>query len=128
MLADEGLPVEEFPQSPARMTPATQRFGEAVLNKALTHSGDPDLARHVGNAVVKNDSPGHRIVKEHRDSTRRIDLAAVAAVMAYAAASAVETGRRSLCSTEIVARAGAPASTPAFHLSGRSRVDPFCRQ
>jgi phage terminase large subunit-like protein len=30
MLADEGLPVEEFPQSPARMTPATQRFGEVV--------------------------------------------------------------------------------------------------
>jgi phage terminase large subunit-like protein len=85
------LPVEEFPQSPARMTPATQRFGEAVLNKALTHSGDPDLARHVGNVVVKNDSRGHRIVKEHRDSTRRIDLA-VAAVMAYAAASTVETG------------------------------------
>jgi phage terminase large subunit-like protein len=41
--------------------------------------------------VVKNDSRGHRIVKEHKDSTRRIDLA-VAAVMAYATASAVETG------------------------------------
>ena len=91
LLADEGLPVEEFPQSPQRMTPATQRFGEAVLNRALTHSGDPDLARHVGNAVVKNDSRGHRIVKEHRDSTRRIDLA-VAAVMAFAAASTVQPG------------------------------------
>jgi hypothetical protein len=32
--------------------------------------------------VVKNESLGHRIVKEHKDSTRRIDLA-VAAVMAY---------------------------------------------
>jgi phage terminase large subunit-like protein len=85
MLADEGLPVEEFPQSPQRMTPATQRFGEAVFNRALTHSGDPDLARHVGNAVVRNDSRGHRIVKEHKDSTRRIDLA-VAAVMAHARA------------------------------------------
>jgi phage terminase large subunit-like protein len=85
LLADEGLPVEEFPQSPPRMTPATQRFGEAVLNRALTHSGDPDLTRHVGNAVVRNDSRGHRIVKEHKDSTRRIDLA-VAAVMAYARA------------------------------------------
>jgi hypothetical protein len=41
--------------------------------------------------VVKNDSLGHRIVKEHKESTRRIELA-VAAVMAYAAASAVETG------------------------------------
>lgn len=85
LLADEGLPVEEFPQSPARMTPATQRFGEAVFNRALTHSGDPDLARHVGNAVVRNDSRGHRIVKEHKDSTRRIDLA-VAMVMAHARA------------------------------------------
>jgi phage terminase large subunit-like protein len=91
LLADEGLPVEEFPQSPQRMTPATQRFGEAVLNRALTHSGHPDLARHVGNAVVKNDSRGHRIVKEHKDSTRRIDLA-VAAVMAHAAASTAEPG------------------------------------
>jgi phage terminase large subunit-like protein len=85
LLADDGLPVEEFPQSPQRMTPATQRFGEAVFNRALTHSGDPDLARHVGNAVVRNDSRGHRIVKEHKDSTRRIDLA-VAAVMAHARA------------------------------------------
>jgi hypothetical protein len=41
----------------------------------LTHSGHPDLARHVGNAVVKNDSRGHRIVKEHKDSARPIDLA-----------------------------------------------------
>ena len=38
----------------------------------------------------RNDSRGHRIVKEHKDSTRRIDLA-VAAVMAFAA-STVETG------------------------------------
>jgi phage terminase large subunit-like protein len=90
LLADEGLPVEEFPQSPQRMTPATQRFGGAVLNRTLTHSGDPDLARHVGNAVVKNDSRGHRIVKEHKDSTRRTDLA-VAAVMALDRASQVVT-------------------------------------
>ena len=91
LLADEGLPVEEFPQSAQRMTPATQRFGEAVLNRALTHSGHPDLARHVGNAIVKNDSRGHRIVKEHKDSTRRIDLA-VAAVMAFAAAYTAAPG------------------------------------
>jgi hypothetical protein len=36
-------------------------------------------------------TPGHRIVKEHKDSTRRIDLA-VAAVMAFAAASVMERG------------------------------------
>jgi phage terminase large subunit-like protein len=89
-LADEGLPVEEFPQSPARMTPATQRFGEVV--EPGTHPfRDPDLARHVGNTVVRNDSRGHRIVKEHKDSMPRIDLA-VAAVMAFAVASATDPG------------------------------------
>ena len=87
LLAAEGLPVEEFPRSPPRMTPATQRFAEAVLNGTLTHSGNPDLARHVGNAVVKVDTRGTRIVKEHKDSKLRIDLA-VAAVMAFAVAAA----------------------------------------
>jgi phage terminase large subunit-like protein len=67
------------------MTPATQRFAEAVLNQTLTHSGNPDLTRHIGNAVVKVDSRGTRIHKEHKHSTRRIDLA-VAAVMAHARA------------------------------------------
>jgi hypothetical protein len=64
---------------------------EIVLNRALTHRGDPDLARHVGNAVVRNDSRGHRIVKEHRDSTRRIDLA-VAAAMPFSVGSTTEPG------------------------------------
>lgn len=81
VLEAEGLPVVEFPQSPQRMTPATTRFYEAVTNKALTQSGDPRLARHVGNAVVKTDSRGTRIYKETRNSPRRIDLT-VAAVMA----------------------------------------------
>ena len=64
------------------MTPASQRFGEAVLNQTLTHSGHPGLTAHVLNATVKAaDSRGVRLSKEHRDSTRRIDLA-VAAVMA----------------------------------------------
>lgn len=86
VLESEGLPVVEFPQSPQRMTPATTRFFEAVMNRELHHSGDPRLARHVGNAVVKTDSRGTRIYKETRGSPRRIDLA-VAAVMAAARAS-----------------------------------------
>lgn len=81
VLEGEGLPVVEFPQSPARMTPATTRFYEAVVNKDLTHDGDPRLSRHVGNAVLKADSRGTRIYKEHKHSKRRIDLA-VASVMA----------------------------------------------
>jgi phage terminase large subunit-like protein len=55
---------------------------EAVANHQLTHSGDSRLARHVGNAVLKADSRRARIVKEHKNSHRHIDLA-VASVMAH---------------------------------------------
>jgi phage terminase large subunit-like protein len=86
ILADEGLPVIEFPQTASRMTPATQRFYEAVINRGLTHSGDPRLARHIGNAVLKTDHRGQRLVKETTYSARKIDLA-VAAAMALDRAS-----------------------------------------
>jgi hypothetical protein len=81
VLEDEGLPIVEFPQSPARMIPATTRFYEAVMNGSLTHSGDPRLARHMTNCVIKTDSRGSRLSKDAKASPRKIDLA-VAAVMA----------------------------------------------
>lgn len=85
-LEAEGLPIVEFPQSPQRMVPATQRFYEAVLNSGLTQSGDPQLARHVDNCTLKVDSRGSRLSKDARNSSRKIDLA-VAAVMAFDRAS-----------------------------------------
>ena len=81
-LQKEGLPVVEYPNSPERMIPATQRFQTAVNNGLLTQSGDKRLARHVGNVVVRESTRGIRIVKETKWSPRKIDLA-VAAVMAY---------------------------------------------
>jgi phage terminase large subunit-like protein len=89
VLEDEGLPVVEYPQSPARMVPATQRFYEAVINRTLSHSGDPRLARHVDNCVVKVDARGTRLAKDAKNSPRKIDLA-VAAVMALDRAADVE--------------------------------------
>ena len=78
-----GLPAAEFPTtSPARMVPACAKFYDAVANGTLSHSGNPALVRHVNNAVVKVDRLGPRIVKEHRGSSRNIDLA-VGAVAAY---------------------------------------------
>ena len=79
-LEAEGLPIVEYPQSPQRMVPATQRFYEAVLNEGLTHFGDPRLARHIDNCVLRVDARGSRLAKETRNSPRKIDLA-VAAVM-----------------------------------------------
>lgn len=87
ILEDEGLPVVDFPQTLARMAPATQRFYELVANRALSHSGDRRLARHIGNAVLKVDSKGQRLAKEHKTSTRKVDLA-IAAVMAVDRAAA----------------------------------------
>lgn len=86
VLEDEGLPIVEFPQSPQRMVPATQRFYEAVLNKTVSHSGDPRLARHLTNCVLRVDQRGSRLAKDAKNSPRKIDLA-VAAVMALDRAS-----------------------------------------
>lgn len=80
ILEDENLPVVLFPQSASRMTPATNRFFEAVSNKQISQDGDPRLARHMNNATLKIDARGSRLAKENRESRRKIDLA-VASVM-----------------------------------------------
>jgi len=87
-LADEGIPIVEWPSTSAkRMIPACAAFFDAVVEQRITHDGNPLLARHLSNAVVKTDSLGVRIVKENRSSNRRID-AAVAAILAYDRAGA----------------------------------------
>ena len=87
-LEAEGFPMTEFPQSPARMVPATSKFYDAVMDDGkLTHSGDPRLERHVRNAQVKVDRLGPRITKDAKSSPRKIDLA-VCAVMAHDRATA----------------------------------------
>lgn len=87
VLEDERLPVVEFPQTPARMVPACAKFYDAVMDGVLSHDGDPRLVRHVANSVLKIDGKGPRIVKDTKNSPRKIDLA-VAAVMAHDRATA----------------------------------------
>jgi phage terminase large subunit-like protein len=83
VLADEGIPIVEWPtNSVKRMVPACAKFYDAVMGERLTHDGDERLARHVGNCILKVDSMGPRITKDHKDSPRKIDLA-VAAVIAH---------------------------------------------
>ena len=83
VLQDAGVPIVEWPSTSAkRMVVGCAAFYDAVLEERLTHDGNPLLARHLDNAVVKIDNLGPRIVKENRGSNRRID-AAVAAVIAY---------------------------------------------
>lgn len=80
-LEDEGIPVVAYPQTLGRMGPATQRFYEMVTTHKLSQDGDPRMARHIENAQLKTDSRGSRLMKDARESPRKIDLA-VAAVMA----------------------------------------------
>lgn len=78
-----GERVVEFPTNVrARMAPACTNFYAAVLEGTLSHDGDPRLARHVSNAVVRSSPVGDVITKPDKDSPAKIDLA-VAAVVAF---------------------------------------------
>ena len=82
-LEEEGWPIVEWnTSSPARMVPACAKFYDAVMEQRVTHDGDPRLARHIDHCVLKTDGKGPRIVKEHKMSPRKIDLA-VCAVVAH---------------------------------------------
>ena len=82
-LAEEGLPIVEYAtNAPARMVPATTAFYEAVMDGNLSHDGNPALARHMANAILKEDARGGRITKDGKMSSKKIDLA-VAAVVAH---------------------------------------------
>ncbi|MER5258543.1 terminase large subunit [Streptomyces sp. NPDC002855] len=75
-LEAEGYPVEAFPtNSLKRMVPATQAVYDACRDGRLSHDGSPALARHIGNAVLREDKYGARITKEFAASRRKIDLA-----------------------------------------------------
>jgi phage terminase large subunit-like protein len=84
-----GAHLLEYPQSAKRMVPACSQFAELVLRRELRHDHHPALSRHVANCHTKSDRYGVRVVKESRQSKRRID-AAVASIMAVDVALRLE--------------------------------------
>ncbi len=91
-LEEEGWPIVKWEtSSPARMVPACAKFYDAVMERKVTHDGDPRLARHVDHCILKTDGKGPRIVKEHKMSPRKIDLAVCAVVAHDRATFAQET-------------------------------------
>jgi len=84
-LAEAGLPIVEFPQRRAELGPASERALEMITRDGMTHDGNPVLARHVENAKRRETEFGIRVVKEHKDSPRKID-ALIAAIQANARA------------------------------------------
>lgn len=75
-----GLPMEEWPQSPQRMCPATAALYEAVVQGKIAHGGDPLLARHMHSVKPRNMRGGGQML-EKGPQHRQID-AAIALVMA----------------------------------------------
>jgi phage terminase large subunit-like protein len=82
VLQDQGIPIVEYPSTSAkRMVTSCAKFFDYVTDGRMSHDGNPMLTRHLSNAVTKSDALGVRIVKENRNSSRRIDCA-VAAILA----------------------------------------------
>ena len=74
-----------FPQSHARMVPASERLHSAVVEKRLRHRGEPDLAKHVAGTIAKQTGRGWRLEKSERQA--QID-ALIALAMAVERAEA----------------------------------------
>lgn len=80
MLADEGLPMVEMPQSLERMTPAFGALLEAIKRGELEHDGDQGFTTQILAAVPRYSERGFTLQKGR--SRGRID-AAYALAMAY---------------------------------------------
>ena len=78
-LADDGLPMVEFPQSAARMIPACGHAYELIVNRKVTHDGSPTYTDQVLSAAQRMTDQGWRLSKGK--SKRKID-ACIALVMA----------------------------------------------
>ena len=65
-----------------RMAPATDRLYQGVIDRQVTHDGDPRLAAHFAHTVAKATALGDLVSKDKRNSPRKID-AAVASIVAF---------------------------------------------
>jgi phage terminase large subunit-like protein len=79
VLADDGFPMVEFPQSPQRMVPACGNLYELIVNRKLAHDGSPVFADQVLSAAQRMKDNGWTLSKGK--SKRKID-AVIALAMA----------------------------------------------
>lgn len=78
-LADDGLPMVEFPQSASRMVPACGNAYELIVSGKLIHDGSPMFTDQVLSAAQRMTDNGWRLSKGK--SRRKID-ACIAMIMA----------------------------------------------
>lgn len=83
-----GHRVVEFRQGFRTMSPPTKDFEAGVLQKQISHDGNPVLRWCIDNVVIEQDAAGNQKPSKKR-SAERIDCA-VSAIMAYARARTAE--------------------------------------
>ena len=90
-LAERGIPVTEFPQSNARMGPASERLHVAIVERRLSHPDDPALNAHVRQAIARETPRGWRLDKlKSRDNIDAVVALAMAVESAESPTPAVE--------------------------------------
>ncbi len=65
ILEDEGMMMLEFPQTNARMAPASQGLFDAIVEGRIVHDGDRALKAHIAQAVARDSDRGWRLSKRH---------------------------------------------------------------
>ena len=90
-LAERGIPVVEFPQSNARMGPASERLHAAIVERRLSHPDDPVLNAHVRQAIARDTPRGWRLDKlKSRDNIDAVVALAMAVESAESPTPTVE--------------------------------------
>lgn len=72
-LADEGIPMVEWPQSLERTTPGFGALFEAIKRQEISHDGDEQYARQILNGMTRSNDRGFTLAKVK--SRGRIDAA-----------------------------------------------------
>lgn len=85
-LDSEGLPMVEIAQSPARMVPIIGSAYQLIIDRNVTHSGDPGFRQQVLNAIPRPSESGFTLMKHKNKFTYKID-AAIALCMALSLTS-----------------------------------------
>lgn len=92
-LEAEGLPMEEVPQSDARMVPAAQQLYQLIVDGQVEHDGNDVFTRHMRAAVAvqaRGGDGGWRLKKGA--AKRKMDAAIAAAIAALLAGQPFESG------------------------------------
>lgn len=82
-LRNHGLPIEEFPQSPANLTSASQNLFELVTAQNLTVYPDERMRLAISHAIAIETPRGWRISKDKQ--SHKIDVVIALAMACHAA-------------------------------------------